>query len=90
MGRHPLFLLCTRKQRPPAASPLLSWPPAANTLSPLCLRQQDKKKAEEERAKELAALFAQSIKQPKVPIGAPTSRGGGSGAVGHGRASQCS
>ncbi|PRW34000.1 zinc finger CCCH domain-containing 11 [Chlorella sorokiniana] len=31
--------------------------------------RKDKKKAEEERAKELADLFAMSIKQPKVPAG---------------------
>lgn len=48
--------------------------------APLCLRPcftspghprplQDKKKAEEERAKELASLFATAIKQPKVPAG---------------------
>ncbi len=30
---------------------------------------QDKKKAEAERAKELAELFAVAIKQPKVPVG---------------------
>jgi hypothetical protein len=30
---------------------------------------QDKKKAEEEAARELAALFATAIKQPKVPPG---------------------
>lgn len=33
----------------------------------LCL--QDKKKLEEERKKELDALFAVAIKQPKVPPG---------------------
>ncbi|KAL4423266.1 hypothetical protein ABPG77_004535 [Micractinium sp. CCAP 211/92] len=31
--------------------------------------RKDKKKAEEERAKELASLFATAIKQPKVPVG---------------------
>lgn len=36
---------------------------------PCCAVVQDKKKAEEERAKELADLFAMSIKQPKVPPG---------------------
>ncbi len=37
----------------------------------VCLTgRQDKKKAEEERQKELAALFAVAIKQPKVPVGA--------------------
>lgn len=35
----------------------------------LC-RSQDKKEAEERRKKELAELFAQAIKQPKVPAGA--------------------
>lgn len=30
---------------------------------------QEKKKAEEEAARELAALFATAIKQPKVPPG---------------------
>ncbi len=30
---------------------------------------QDKKKAEEERQKELNALFAVAIKQPKIPAG---------------------
>ena len=30
---------------------------------------QEKKKLEEERQKELNALFAQAIKQPKVPVG---------------------
>ena len=34
------------------------------------LRAQEKKKAEEERQKELNALFAMAIKQPKVPQGA--------------------
>lgn len=31
--------------------------------------QQDKKKLEEEKQKELNALFAMAIKQPKVPVG---------------------
>ena len=30
---------------------------------------QEKKKLEEERQKELNELFAQAIKQPKVPVG---------------------
>ena len=30
---------------------------------------QDKRKAEEERQKELNELFAQAIKQPKLPVG---------------------
>ena len=38
-----------------------------------CWAWQEKKKAEEERAKELNELFAVAIKQPKVPVGAPFS-----------------
>ena len=34
---------------------------------------QEKKKAEEDRAKELNELFAVAIKQPKVPVGEPSS-----------------
>jgi hypothetical protein len=37
--------------------------------SPALSALQDKKRAEEERQRELASLFAQSIKQPKVPVG---------------------
>lgn len=38
--------------------------------------RKDKKRAEEERAKELAELFALTIKQPKVPPGQPALDGG--------------
>jgi hypothetical protein len=58
-------------------------PLAAAASCAACL--QDKKRAEEERQRELASLFAQSIKQPKVPAGEPavggssTSTSSGSG-----------
>ena len=40
------------------------------TFKPPAL-SQEKKKLEEQRQKELNELFAQAIKQPKVPIGTP-------------------
>lgn len=43
--------------------------PALTRCLPARAPLQDKKRAEEERAKELADLFAMTIKQPKVPAG---------------------
>lgn len=48
-----------------ANSPLTFCP----QLPDACSCQQEKKAAEEARKKELEALFATSIKQPKVPPG---------------------
>lgn len=51
-----------------SASP--AWPLSGLTAAAcVLLPVQEKKEAEERRKKELAELFAQAIKQPKVPAG---------------------
>ena len=49
--------------------PAQSWDLQAEAESVLLL--QEKKKAEEQRQRELNELFAQAIKQPKLPVGVP-------------------
>eukprot|EP00983_Pelagomonas_calceolata_P093620 1157795-Pelagomonas_calceolata.AAC.2 len=41
------------------------------TAHHIVVQLQDKKKEEEERKREMAQLYAEAIKQPKVPPGAP-------------------
>lgn len=54
-----------RLRAPPRPPPL-----SCDALGWVLGAAQDKKKAEEARKKELADLFALTIKQPKVPVGA--------------------
>ena len=53
--------------------PQASGMPLCNTVMGSAFWLQDKRKAEAERQKELAELFAVAIKQPKVPAGKQVS-----------------
>ena len=53
---------CTPSQQRQRQEAVLTW---------VCAVGQDQKEREAQRQKELDELFAEAIKQPKVPVGAP-------------------